>query len=186
MTTSPSPRAPEHSMAAPVDPYCLCRLAGLRVVWGKYGLPLRLRSKTVQRSSCRGHVHMGESKPPVPSSQFALRSAFARASEDVDPYLRMVRRTRRRPTPQHWSGSTQLGRDDRTDQSLIAVCYRNGTKIRDGVLIARRARRIAGFDQVSPSGRASRSSGRAFRMIDAWQGRISRHPHSGIFDPTGA
>jgi hypothetical protein len=92
-------------------------------------------------------MHMDESKPAIPSSQFPLWSASSRTSADIDPAAaRSDERVAGRR--QDCSGPTPPGGNDCSDESLVAVYHRNGEEVRQGFLIALRAMGIAGFDQL--------------------------------------
>ena len=75
---------------------------------------------------------MDEKGPPVPSSDFLLRSASGRTSADIDPP----------PEP--------CGNDPR-DGPSVAVYYRDEAEVRDGFLIALLAMGLAGAEQHAES-----------------------------------
>jgi hypothetical protein len=93
---------------------------------------------------------MDESKPPIPPSQFHLRSASERTSADLDPVpLESGKSDRLVATGrQSRTGQTQLGRDDCSDEPSVAVYYRDGEEVREGFLVALHAMGIAGFEQL--------------------------------------
>jgi hypothetical protein len=65
-------------------------------------------------------AHMDQKGPPIPPSDFLLRSASGRTSADIDPP----------PEP---------SRDDPADGPSVAVYYRDEKEVREGFLIALRA-----------------------------------------------
>jgi hypothetical protein len=71
---------------------------------------------------------MDESRPPVPPSDFLLRSASERTSADIDP-------------------SPEPRRNDPPDGRSVAVYCRNEEEVREGFLIALRAMGLAGAAQ---------------------------------------
>jgi hypothetical protein len=71
---------------------------------------------------------MDQNGPPIPPSDFLLRSASGRASADIDPP----------PEP---------CRNDPPDGPTVAVYYRDEAEVRDGFLIALRAMGLAGAAQ---------------------------------------
>jgi hypothetical protein len=73
-------------------------------------------------------AHMDENKPPVPPSDFLLRSAFERTSAYIDP-------------PPEPCGN------DPCDGSSAALYYRDEAEVREGFLIALRAMGLAGAEQ---------------------------------------
>jgi hypothetical protein len=73
---------------------------------------------------------MDQNGPPVPPSDFLLRSASGRASADIGPP----------PEP---------CRNDPVDGPSVAVDYRDEAEVRDGFLIALRAMGLAGAEQNS-------------------------------------
>ena len=75
-------------------------------------------------------AHMDQNGPPIPPSDFLLRSASGRTSADIDPP----------PEP--------CGNDPR-DGPSVAVYYRDEAEVRDGFLIALRAMGLAGVEQHS-------------------------------------
>jgi hypothetical protein len=75
-------------------------------------------------------MHMDERKPSIPPSEFHHRSAFGRASADIDP------------PP---SGN------DFPDGSCVAVYYRNEQEVSHGFLLALDAMGIAPLQQQLPA-----------------------------------
>jgi hypothetical protein len=71
---------------------------------------------------------MDQNGPPVPPSDFLLRSASGRASADIDP----------QPEP--------CGNDAAHEPS-VGVYYRNEQEVRDGFLIALHAMGLAGAEE---------------------------------------
>ncbi|MGY4330842.1 hypothetical protein ACVW1A_004826 [Bradyrhizobium sp. LB1.3] len=73
---------------------------------------------------------MDQNGPPVPPSDFLLRSASLRTAADIDPP----------PEP---------CRNDPRDGHSVAVYYRDEAEVGDGFLIALRAMGVAGVEQHS-------------------------------------
>ena len=73
-------------------------------------------------------AHMDQNGPPVPPSDFPLRSASGRTSADVDP------------PPEPYGNDSPEG-------PSVAVYYRNEEEVREGFLIALRAMGLAGAEQ---------------------------------------
>ena len=73
---------------------------------------------------------MDENGPPIPPSEYLLRSALERTSAVIDPP----------PEP---------CRNDPADAPSVAVYYRDEAEVRDGFLIALRAMGLAGVEQHS-------------------------------------
>jgi hypothetical protein len=71
---------------------------------------------------------MDQNGPPVPPSDFLVRSASGRTSADIDPP----------PEP---------CRNDPADAPSVAVYYRNEEEVREGLLIALRAMGVADVEQ---------------------------------------
>ncbi|MCK1515969.1 hypothetical protein IVB22_26100 [Bradyrhizobium sp. 190] len=71
---------------------------------------------------------MDENGPPIPPSDFPLRSAFERTSADIDPP----------PEP---------CRNDPPDAPSVAVYYRDEAEVREGFLIALRAMGVVDVEQ---------------------------------------
>jgi hypothetical protein len=75
-------------------------------------------------------AHMDQSGPPIPPSDFLLRSASERASADIDP-------------------PPELCGNDPSSEPSVAVYYRDEAEVRDGFLIALRAMGFAEVEQHS-------------------------------------
>ena len=75
-------------------------------------------------------AHMDQNGPPIPPSDFLLRSASERTAADIDLP----------PEPR---------RNDPADGPSIALYYRDEAEVRDGFLIALRAMGLAGVEQHS-------------------------------------
>ena len=92
---------------------------------------------------------MDESKPPIPPSEFRLRSASERIPTDIDPAPTQLARLDELVAVARQSRSSQIevGRDDRSGGSSVAVYYRNADEVRDGFLIALRAMGVADVEQ---------------------------------------
>jgi hypothetical protein len=94
---------------------------------------------------------MDDNKPPIPPSEFRLRSASERTSADIDPgpaelaksgELVAVERQSR-------SGQVEARPNDPADGPSVAVYYRNEEEVREGFLVALRAMRVADVEQLS-------------------------------------
>jgi hypothetical protein len=70
---------------------------------------------------------MDESKPPIPPSESPLRSASERIHADIDPAPTQLARLDELVAVEQQSRSAQIevGRDDPSDGSSVAVYYRN-------------------------------------------------------------
>jgi hypothetical protein len=75
-------------------------------------------------------AHMDQNGPPVPPSDFVLRSACLRTAADIDPP----------PEPRG---------NERRDGRSVVVYYRDEAEVGDGFLIALRAMGVAGVEQHS-------------------------------------
>jgi hypothetical protein len=73
---------------------------------------------------------MDQNGPPIPPSDFLVRSASGRTSADIDP-------------------PPELCGNDPPDGSSVADYWRNEAEVRDGFLIALRAMGLAGDEQHS-------------------------------------
>jgi hypothetical protein len=73
---------------------------------------------------------MDQNGPPIPPSDFLLRSASGRTAADIDPP----------PEP--------CGNEPRDGHSVAVYC-RDEAEVRDGFLIALRAMGVAGVEQLS-------------------------------------
>src|SRR5438874_10301875 len=89
---------------------------------------------------------MDESKPPIPPSEFCLRSASERTSAEIDP-ASAKSAERVAVEQQSRSAKIQVGRDDPSHGSSVAVYYRNEEEVREGFLIALRAMGVADVEQ---------------------------------------
>ena len=74
---------------------------------------------------------MDKSKPPIPPSEFPLRSASERISADIDA------------PPEPFRNDPP----DPPDAPAVALYYRNEEEVREGFLIALRAMGVAGVEQ---------------------------------------
>jgi len=89
---------------------------------------------------------MDQSKPPIPPSEFRLRSASKRTCADVDtapPALTSSGDLER----QSRSGQVEIRRNDPPDGPSAAVYYRNEAEVREGFLTALRAMGVAVVEQ---------------------------------------
>lgn len=73
-------------------------------------------------------AHMDQNGPPVPPSDFPLRSASGRTSADIDP------------PPEPYGNDSPEG-------PSVAVYHRNEEEVREGFLIALRAMGVADVEQ---------------------------------------
>jgi hypothetical protein len=91
---------------------------------------------------------MDESKPPIPPSQFHLRSASERTSADIDPAPAELAKSDELTAVERQSRSGQIEpcRNGFSDGS-VAVYYRNEAEVREGFLIALRAMGVAVVEQ---------------------------------------
>ena len=93
---------------------------------------------------------MDERQPPIPPSEFPLRSASERTSADIDPpraeftksdeLVALERQSR--------SGPIEPCRNDFSDGPSVAVYYRNEEEVSEGFLIALSAMGIARVEQL--------------------------------------
>src|SRR6267154_1775912 len=105
---------------------------------------------TVQRSTCRGNVHMDERKPSISPSEFRLRSASEWTSADIDPPPAEFAKSDEPGALERQSRSGQIEpcRDDFSDRPSVAVYYRNEEEVSEGFLIALRAMGLAVVEQL--------------------------------------
>jgi hypothetical protein len=92
---------------------------------------------------------MDENKPPIPPSESRLRSASGRTRADIDQAPPQLARLDELVAVELQSRSAQseVGQDDPSDGSSVAVYYRNAEEVRDGFLIALRAMGVADLEQ---------------------------------------
>jgi hypothetical protein len=92
---------------------------------------------------------MDERKPPIPPSEFRLRSASERTSVDVDPPPAELAKSDEPVALERQSGSGQIEpcRNDFSDGPSVAVYYRNEEEVGEGFLIALRAMGVAVVEQ---------------------------------------
>jgi hypothetical protein len=81
---------------------------------------------------------MDESKPPVPPSEFRLRSASEWISADIDPAPAQLAKSDRLVAIERQSRSGQIEpcRNDFPDGPSVAVYYRSEEEVSEGFLIA--------------------------------------------------
>ena len=93
---------------------------------------------------------MDERKPPIPPSEFRLRSAFERTSADIDSPPAEFAKSDERVALERQSGSGQIEpcRNDFSDGPSVAVYYRNEEEVSEGFLIALNAMGIARVEQL--------------------------------------
>jgi hypothetical protein len=92
---------------------------------------------------------MDERKPPIPPSEFPLRSASERTSVDVDPPPAEFAKSDELVAVERQSRSVQIEpcRNDFPDGPSVAVYYRNEEEVSEGFLIALRAMGVAVVEQ---------------------------------------
>jgi hypothetical protein len=92
---------------------------------------------------------MDERKPPIPPSEFRLRSASERTPADIDPPPAELAKSDELVAvePQSGSGQIESCRHDFADRPSVAVYYRNEEDVREGFLIALRAMGVAVVEQ---------------------------------------
>jgi hypothetical protein len=92
---------------------------------------------------------MDERKPPIPPSEFRLRSASERTSADIDPPPAEFAKSDERVALERQSGSGPIEpcRNDFPDRPSVAVYYRNEEEVSEGFLIALRAMGVAVVEQ---------------------------------------
>jgi hypothetical protein len=92
---------------------------------------------------------MDQSKPPIPLSEFRLRSASRRACADIDtaPPELMNSGELGAAERQSRSGQVEVRQNDPPDGPSVAVYYRNEAEVREGFLTALRAMRVAVDEQ---------------------------------------
>jgi hypothetical protein len=89
---------------------------------------------------------MDERQPPIPPSEFRLRSASERTSVDVDPPPAELAKSDEPVALERQSGSGQI-EPCRNDLPSVAVYYRNEEEVSEGFLIALRAMGVAVVEQ---------------------------------------
>src|SRR5437588_4298854 len=100
-------------------------------------------------------AHMDQNGPPIPLSNFLLRSASERTSPDIDPPPVALAKSEESCAVewQSRSGQVEPCRNDPAGGPSVAVYYRNEAEVRDGFLIALRAMGLAGVEQHSEPSR---------------------------------
>jgi hypothetical protein len=96
---------------------------------------------------------MDESKPPIPPSEFRLRSASEWTSADIDPPPAELAKSDELVAVERQSRSGQVEscRDDFSDGPSVAVYYRNEEEVSRGFLIALSAMGVARVEQLPES-----------------------------------
>jgi len=96
---------------------------------------------------------MDESKPPIPPSEFRLRSASEWTSADIDPPPAELAKSDELVAVERQSRSGQVEpcRDDFSDGPSVAVYYRNEEEVSRGFLIALSAMEVARVEQLPES-----------------------------------
>ena len=89
---------------------------------------------------------MDESKPPIPPSEFRLRSASEWTSADIDPPPAELAKSDELVALERQSGSGQI-EPCRNDLPSVAVYYRNEEEVSEGFLMALRAMGIPAVEQ---------------------------------------
>jgi hypothetical protein len=90
-------------------------------------------------------VHMDESKPSIPPSEFRLRSAFERTSAGIHPPPGELEKSDELVAVERQSRSGQIEprRNDRSDRPSVAVYCGNEEEVSEGFLIALLAMGVA-------------------------------------------
>ena len=93
---------------------------------------------------------MDESKPPIPPSEFRLRSASEWTSADIDPPPAEFAKSDELVALERQSRSGQIEpcRNDFSDGPSVAVYYRNEEEVSEGFLIALGAMGLARVEQL--------------------------------------
>jgi hypothetical protein len=93
---------------------------------------------------------MDESKPPIPPSEFRLRSASERTSADIDPESAELTNSGEFGAAERQSrpGQVEVRQNDPRDGPSVAVYYRSEEEVRDGFLVALRAMGIPVIEQL--------------------------------------
>jgi hypothetical protein len=93
---------------------------------------------------------MDKSKPPIPLSEFRLRSASKWTSADIDSAPAELAKSDELVAVQRQSHSGQIEpcRNDFSDEPSVAVYYRNEEEVSEGFLIALSAMGLARVEQV--------------------------------------
>jgi hypothetical protein len=94
---------------------------------------------------------MDDSKPPIPPSEFRLRSGSDGTAADIDsPPAELAKSDELVAVErQSRSGQIEACRNDFSDGPSVAVYYRNEDEVREGFLIALTAMGIAGIQQLA-------------------------------------
>ena len=92
---------------------------------------------------------MDESKPPIPPSEFRLRSASERTSAAIDPESAASTNSGEFGAAERQSrfGQVEVRQSDPPDGPSVAVYYRNEEEVREGFLTALRAMGVAMVEQ---------------------------------------
>jgi hypothetical protein len=93
---------------------------------------------------------MDERKPPIPPSEFRLRSASEWTSADIDPPPAEFAKSDELVALERQSRSGQIEpcRNDFSDGPSVAVYYRNEEEVSEGFLIALGAMGLARVEQL--------------------------------------
>jgi hypothetical protein len=93
---------------------------------------------------------MDKSKPPIPPSEFRLRSVSERTSADIDPAFAQLAMPEQRVATkrQGRSRQTEARRSASTDGTSVAAYYRDEEEVHEGFLIALRSMGIAVVEQL--------------------------------------
>ena len=92
---------------------------------------------------------MDDSKPPIPSNEFRLRSASKRTSADIDPESAELTNSGELAAvgQQGAPGRAEAHQNDPPDGSSVAVYCQSEEEVREGFLIALRAMGVADVEQ---------------------------------------
>ncbi len=96
---------------------------------------------------------MDDSKPPIPASEFRLRSAYESTSAGIGPPPAELAKSAELAAVERQSRSGQVEpcRDDFSDGPSVAVYYRNKEEVSEGFLIALSAMGVAVVEQLPQS-----------------------------------
>jgi hypothetical protein len=111
---------------------------------------------------------MDESKPPIPPSEFRLRSASEWTSADIDPPPAELAKSDELVAVERQSRSGQVEpcRDDFSDGPSVAVYYRNEEEVGRGFLIALGAMGVAVVEQLPQQARPPVRGEKPFGSFD--------------------
>jgi hypothetical protein len=93
---------------------------------------------------------MDDSRPPVLPSEFRLRPASGRTPADIDPAPAVLAKLDQLAAVERQNrfGRIEPCTDDFSDETSVAIYYRNEQEVREGFLIALSAMGVAGAEQL--------------------------------------